>query len=173
MKRILMISMFLIICIILVWFGQVQHSEARVETSSRQLSDISNTQSALGFPMQFVITTDEAFSDIRKYLLSGLKLEMEQQVGARCRAVPHCPDCGGGGNVCRSVEEFYPGITMLVARRNIIAKCQRANGLDYCGGSRGCVKKPRAEQEQHRKQYGGGCYKQCERVAACVYFDNR
>jgi len=61
---------------------------------------------------------------------------------------------------------------MIVAKRNIIAKCFQANGLDYCGGSRGCMRMSREEQKRHKENYGGGCYRQCGKVAGC-YLDNR
>jgi hypothetical protein len=97
------------------------------------------------------------------------------QVGATCVANPYCPECDGRGNVCRTVKEFFPGITVLAAKRYMIDKCRRANGLDYCGGSYGCVRQknwtPR-DGERHRAKYGGGCYKSCDKAVTC-YIDNR
>ena len=95
------------------------------------------------------------------------------QVGTYCVARPNCPDCASGGNVCRGAEQFYPGLTyFLGGKKDIIRRCQQANALDYCGGSMGCVKQknwtPR-DGERHRARYGGGCYKQCEKVAACAF----
>jgi hypothetical protein len=91
------------------------------------------------------------------------------QIGVECVAVPQCPDCTRGGNVCRSAREFYGGlIGAAVAKKNIIAKCQKANALDYCGGSNGCMKLSMQDQKRHRERNGGGCYPQCERVARCV-----
>ena len=95
-----------------------------------------------------------------------------QQVGATCVATPQCPDCDGRGNVCLSAREFFPGLTVLAAKRYMVQKCRQANALDYCGGSRGCMKKSRDEQNRHRARYGGGCYKQCETAIHC-YIDNR
>ena len=94
------------------------------------------------------------------------------QVGATCVASPYCPDCERGGNVCLGAKEFFGGLTVLVAKRYMIDKCRRANALDYCGGSRGCVRRTRQEQESHRARYGGGCYKSCEKSIVC-YIDSR
>lgn len=157
-----------------IWFGQTLHSEAKINTlppvpdSNEPIFELSAV-----FIEKYVSIDGEVFEHICMNSLENKGLKFIQQVGAKCVAVPRCPDCGGDGNVCRGAEEFYPGITMALAKRSIIAKCQRANGLDYCGGSRGCVKKTRSEQDRHRQQYGGGCYKQCEKVAACVYLTNR
>lgn len=96
-------------------------------------------------------------------------------VGVTCVASPYCPDCNSRGNVCRGVKEFFPGITALAAKKIMIDKCRRANSLDYCGGSYGCVRNrnwtPR-EAERYRAQYGGGCYKQCDKSVIC-YIDSR
>ncbi|MGH9931876.1 MAG: hypothetical protein ACREA9_21975 [Pyrinomonadaceae bacterium] len=91
------------------------------------------------------------------------------QFGVECVAVPQCPDCTRGGNVCRGAREFYGGpLGAAVAKKMIIAKCQKANALDYCGGSMGCMKLSSQDQRRHRERNGGGCYPQCERVAKCV-----
>jgi hypothetical protein len=119
-----------------------------------------------------VFATDDTQMSARVLSLSYKDPSDAQQVGFRCVARPQCPDCTGGGNVCPGVEEFYPGITMLVAKKNIIYKCQHANGLDYCGGSRGCMKLKPEERKRHMERYGGGCYRQCEKVAVCIV-DNR
>ncbi|MDX6613585.1 MAG: hypothetical protein QOD75_2771 [Blastocatellia bacterium] len=95
------------------------------------------------------------------------------QVGTYCAALPRCPDCVNGGNVCRGAEQFYPGLTyFLGGKKDIIRRCQQANALDYCGGSYGCVRQknwtPR-DADRYMQRYGGGCYKQCEKVAACAF----
>ena len=100
-----------------------------------------------------------------------------QQVGATCVASPYCPDCDGGSNVCQSAKEFFPGLTIVLARRYMIDKCKRANALDYCGGSYKCVRRkgwtPR-DSNEYKKRYGGGCWKQCEDPKKIVcYIDNR
>lgn len=112
------------------------------------------------------------FQKVNASLLSSSKLERPQQVGVTCKANPYCPDCPSGGNVCRGVQQFYGGVLAAAAKKDIIRRCRQANGLDYCGGSRGCVKLRREEANRHRARYGGGCYAQCERVAGC-YLDNR
>jgi hypothetical protein len=97
------------------------------------------------------------------------------QVGATCVASPFCPDCARGGNVCRTVKQFFGGITVLAAKRYMIDQCRRANGLDYCGGSYGCVRQKNwspKEQERYRQRYGGGCYKSCDKSVVC-YLDSR
>lgn len=94
-----------------------------------------------------------------------------QQVGARCYASPRCPDCNGRGNVCSVVQEFFPGVTVLAAKRFMIDKCRRANGLDYCGGSYQCVRQrgwTPQQGAQYKARYSGGCYKQCDNSVVCV-----
>ena len=98
-----------------------------------------------------------------------------QQVGATCYASPRCPDCDGKGNVCTQTKEFFPGLTVLAAKRYMIDKCRRANALDYCGGSYQCVRQKGWNPQQaqrYREQHGGGCYKQCDTSVVCV-LDNR
>ena len=71
--------------------------------------------------------------------------------------------------MCRGVREFYGGLLgAAVAKRSIIAKCQQANALDYCGGSMGCMKLTPQDQKRQRDRNGGGCYPQCASVAKCV-----
>ncbi len=89
-------------------------------------------------------------------------------IGATCSAAPFCPNCGDRTNVCRSIKDkFYPGILQAVARKAVVKECQEANALDPCGDH--C--KPE-ERESRMKKYGS-CYSQCEKVANCMYGDNR
>jgi hypothetical protein len=92
------------------------------------------------------------------------------QVGMRCVIYPRCPDCDEKGNVCRRVEQFFPGVTVLAKGKSLmVTLCRRAHALDYCGGSRACMRKTRQEQQSHRQKYGGGCYAQCqEKNVVCV-----
>lgn len=157
-----------------IWFGLIHHSEAKADVLIPILNPNAPAfEIKMPFTGVYTSTDGDVFENICMNSLANSGLKFIYQVGAKCIAAPRCPDCERGGNVCLGASEFYPGITMTVAKRSIILKCQRANALDYCGGSRGCVKKTSAEQERHRKQYGGGCYKQCEKVAACVYLTNR
>ena len=99
---------------------------------------------------------------------SGAK---EQQLGMRCVLYPQCPDCDGKGNVCRPVEQFFPGGTVIAKGKSLlVTMCRNAHSLDYCGGSRACMKKTRQEQQSHKQRYGGGCYAQCqEKNVRCVF----
>lgn len=96
----------------------------------------------------------------------SIAFSAEGVVGATCYAQPICPDCNERGNVCWTVQKFYPGITMIVAKKAIIKQCQKANALDECGNHCGL------RQREHYKKYGG-CYNQCVEVAYCIYGDNR
>jgi hypothetical protein len=90
-------------------------------------------------------------------------------IGATCSAEPRCFDCEEKESVCKGVKDkFYPGILMAVAKKAVIKECQSANALDECGNH--CDDKTRKER---LAQAGGGCHAQCERVATCVYGDNR
>ena len=110
----------------------------------------------------------DAVASIEAILFSFPQRGGVVQVGVECVALPQCPDCTRAGNVCRGARQFYGGITAIIAKKNIIAECQRANALDYCGGSNGCMKLTSKDQQKHRTRYGGGCYPQCPRVAKCV-----
>ena len=97
------------------------------------------------------------------------------QVGVTCVASPYCPDCVNGGNVCQITKEFFGGITGVLAKKYMIEKCRRANALDYCGGSYGCVRKKGwtpQDGDRYRAKYGGGCYKSCDKSVVC-YPDSR
>lgn len=98
----------------------------------------------------------------------------EGVVGATCYARPTCAECKSlstndpapGTNVCKQFEEFYPGITMALAKSHAIKKCQELNALDECGNH--CK-----DGTKVREKNGGGCYAQCATKTSCIYFDNR
>jgi hypothetical protein len=98
----------------------------------------------------------------------------EGVVGATCSAKPSCPQCKDittndpepGTNACKQFEEFYPGLTMVVARKHAIKRCQELNALDECGNH--CQSNAKV-----REKNGGGCYAQCEAKTNCIYGDNR
>ena len=95
-------------------------------------------------------------------------------MGMKCVIYPRCPDCDGKGNVCSGAEEFFPGVTVIAKGKALmVTKCRKANALDYCGGSRGCMKKTREEQQRHRNSYGGGCYAQCQEKKRLLCLSNR
>ena len=125
-----------------------------------------------------IIGVTVTFANTSSTANSGIKGKPQRKpgvLGVTCVASPYCPDCGNRSNVCRTVKEFFPGITALAAKRIMIDKCRRANGLDYCGGSYGCVRRKGwtpQEQQRYRSQYGGGCYKQCDNSVIC-YIDSR
>jgi hypothetical protein len=168
MKRIfLTISFLILLCICFMQISTQLPTVAYGVTTDAvpSLSDNLNLTQAALF---------EEFSSIPQLGIELINAQQRRppsgQIGTMCVAVPQCPDCNGGGNVCRSVEQFYPGATyFLGARKDMTRRCQQANALDYCGGSRNCVRLSRQEQERHRVRYGGGCYAQCERSVACAF----
>jgi hypothetical protein len=93
----------------------------------------------------------------------------EGVIGATCSAEPQCTNCDGkSGNVCHTISErFYPGVTQLVARADVIKECQEANALDECGNH--CSN---AERAAVIKKWNN-CSSQCEKIAHCLYFDNQ
>lgn len=167
--------MFLIIaiCSCLIYFIQIYHSKAKTITPSEMITSKAGFLKPLDESIENITPSSfDVFDDIKDSMLENVLLNPNQQIGVRCEAYPRCPDCDGRGNVCSGATEFYGGIQAAVAIRSIITKCQRANALDYCGGSRVCVRKPPKEQADHKKRFGGGCYKQCSTVARCTQ-DNR
>jgi hypothetical protein len=98
----------------------------------------------------------------------------EGVVGATCYAKPSCPECmkittndpAPGTNACTHYENFYPGLTMAVAKEHAIKKCQELNALDECGNH--CK-----DGNEVRRKSGGGCYAQCAEKTHCIYGDNR
>jgi len=98
-----------------------------------------------------------------------------QQQGFRCSIIPRCPDCDGGGNVCRGAEEFFPGATVLLrAKGVVVSKCKNANALDYCGGSYQCMRRyTREQRDRHKSNFFGGCFAQCKEQNVRCVLDNR
>src|SRR6476620_8280827 len=63
--------------------------------------------------------------------MNGQRRPPSGQIGTICVAIPRCPDCVNCGNVCRGVEQFYPGATyFLGARKDMVRRCKEANALD-------------------------------------------
>lgn len=152
MKKILMLLVVVAVCGCFIWFFQNRRSEARTDTAATVVSEINyeenNEMSAFVPP--------------------------PQQAGMRCSIYPRCPDCDGKGNVCFGAEEFFPGVTVLAKGKSLmVQKCRKANSLDYCGGSRACMKKTRQEQQRHKSNFGGGCYAQCKEENVRCVLDNR
>jgi hypothetical protein len=176
-NKALMLSVAITSCACFMWLSYAHRTAAKAPTSSSVLvSEVNPDESAPTFIGDFLLQDTNALGE--SILTSTLNMKFTNvqrrnpggQVGTKCIAVPRCPDCNGQGNVCRSVEQFYPGATyFLGAKKDMIRRCQQANALDYCGGSRNCVKLRREEQERHRARYGGGCYRQCESVVACAF----
>lgn len=147
MKKILIFLVVVMACGCFIWAFQ--------NKSSATLNDINTT------------TVSKNKLEKNSETLSFTSL---QQVGMKCSIHPRCPDCNGKGNVCLGATEFFPGVTVLAKGKALmVSKCRRANALDYCGGSRECVKKTRQEQERHKRNFAGGCYAQCqEKNVVCV-----
>ena len=160
MKKNVLLFVGIIACACFIWLAQANRVSVGATTSNRKASQ-SNESHA---DASVVSTISPDIVDSAKPSESG------QQVGFKCVIYPQCPDCNGKGNVCRGAEEFFPGGTLLLKGKALmVTKCRKANALDYCGGSRECMKKTRAEQQRHKNNYGGGCYAQCqEKNVRCV-----
>jgi hypothetical protein len=176
-NKALMLLVAITSCACFMWLNNAPHSAAKSPNPSPVIvPEIDSVESAPTFVGDLLLQDTNVLEEFMRTSWQHLKLTDTQrrnpdgQVGTKCIAVPRCPDCNGQGNVCRSAEQFYPGATyFLGAKKDMIRRCQQANALDYCGGSRNCVRLRREEQERHRANNGGGCYRQCERVVACAF----
>ncbi|CAN5439525.1 hypothetical protein BH20ACI1_BH20ACI1_14210 [soil metagenome] len=159
MKKILMLLVIVAVCGCFILVNQNRRSEARTDTDTTAVSVINDADvSEINYE-----ENDKTFN-----------VTPPQQVGMRCSIYPRCPDCAGKGNVCRGAEEFFPGVTVIAKGKSLmVSKCRQANALDYCGGSRGCMRKTRQEQERHKRNFGGGCYAQCQEKNVRCVLDNR
>jgi hypothetical protein len=155
----------------LAFFAAFASVARPIETTSQNIADEMPFRAIDTLLSEFTATEDDSISLEPKHVLwEGLT--NGQQVGVTCKAYPSCPDCDGKGNVCMGAQGFYGGILAAGGKRDVIYKCQKANSLDYCGGSFKCVKLSRADQQRFRTAHGGGCYASCAKVAGC-YVDNR
>lgn len=164
MKKILLLSVGITVCACFIWVVRANHLSVGTTRSNQTTSQFNDPD-----------VVAAAVSAISSGMANSAKpLESGQQVGMKCVIYPRCPDCDGRGNVCSGAEEFFPGVTVIAKGRALmVTKCRKANALDYCGGSRGCMKKTREEQQRHRNSYGGGCYAQCQEKNVYCVLSNR
>jgi len=164
MKVNVLLPVVFIVCASLIWVVQAGYLTVGT-TKFNQITSQSNDLPTIA-PAVFAISSGAT--------ATTKDAEPRQQVGVKCYIYPRCPDCNGKGNVCSGAEEFFPGLTVIAKGKSLmVTKCRKANALDYCGGSRECVKKTREERQRHKNNNGGGCYAQCQEKNVTCVLNNR